>query len=307
MSKFFKNLIIAILIVLTYSCSTTKKVSKNNNLAKFKLKWNVNDTIKYRTIIKTIDDIEFDIDFKNTFGKIVTDSASKMNDNPKVKNDSTKNELNSLIEGDLFKDMKSKIEDINNNTELVTVLTESSFFENIIDIEMIRYNLKPNDSLEYKNIFSGTQLKGTIYKDGSLHSFWLNNAQRNLISLFYELPIKEIKKGDVWGLKHLNYVQYNNVFYCNNAKKKNEVTLVDVIKRNGETIALIEYDIYEFVEGNLDLFGNKTRSNMKMEYKAKGEFSIEKGKWISYTGFLSIETIGMMSSKSKQKFELIEK
>ena len=310
-NKYFKFLIITISIIGMFSCSTNKNVIIDNNTEKVTLKWKVNDTIKYITKMEQIGEAEFNMDFKKTFGKAFNVITKKLKDSTNIKNDSIKDDFDNLFKGDLFKEIKSELNKINDNTELITYLTKSSNFEKVVDIEMIRKNLKESDSIDKKNMFSivksGTQLKGSIYENGSLHSFWLNNAQRNLISLFYELPDKEIKKGDVWSLKYLNYIQYGNIFYCDKAEKKNQVKLVDIIKENGETIALIEYDIYEFADGNIDLFGNKTHSNMKMKYNAKGEFSINKGKWISYKGLLSIETNGMMSSKTKQKFELIEK
>lgn len=309
-NNLFRLIIIIISIIGINSCSTTKNTIFDNDFKKVALKWNVNDTIKYITKMEQVGEAEFNMDFEKTFGNIFSDISKKIIDSTSVKKDSAKNDLNNLFKGDLFKKMKSEFNKINNKTELITYLTKSPNFENVIDVEMIRKNLIKNDSIDEKSLFSmiksGTQLKGSIYENGSLHSFWLNNAQRNLISLFYELPAKEIKKGDVWSLKNLNYIQYNNIFNCNKAEKKNEVKLVDLIKKNRETIALIEYNIYEYVDGNIIFFGNKTPSNMKMKYNAKGEFSIDKGKWVSYKGFLSIETNGMISSKSKQKFELIE-
>lgn len=302
-----KLLLFLITLVGFYSCSTNKKIVQERPIEKVLLKWKVNDTIKYKTIMDQIGDAEFDMDYKKTFGIFFRDNIK---DSTIVKNDSIKKGFD-LFEGDMFKKMKSELNKINESTELITYLTKSSNFENIIDVEMVRKNLKENDSIDKKGILSmvksGTQLKGSIYNNGSLHSFWLNNAQRNLMSLFYELPIKEIEKGDVWSLKNLNYIQYGNIFFCDKAEKKNEVKLTDLVDRNGEKIAIIEYDIYEFADGNIDFFGNRTPSNMKIRYNAKGEFSIDKGKWILYKGFLSIEINGMMSSKSKQKFELIEK
>ena len=311
MNKYYKFLIITISIIGMFSCSTNKNVIIDNNTEKVALKWKVSDTIKYITKMEQIGEAEFNMDFAKTFGKVLNIVSKNLKDSTDIKNDSIKNGFDNLFEGDIFKEMKSEIKKINDNTELTTYLTKSLNFEKVVDIEMKRKSLKENDSVDKKNMYSmlksGTQFKGSIYENGSLHSFWLNNAQRNIMSLFFELPTKQIKKGDIWSLKYLNYIQYGNIFYCDKAEKKNEVKLVDLIKENGETVALIEYDIYEFADGNIDFFGNKTPSNMKMKYNAKGKFSINKGKWISYKGFLSIETNGMMSSKSKQKFELIEK
>lgn len=256
--------------------------------------------------MELVEESEFNIDFKNTFGTLLS-----LKDSVNPKKDSVKGNFNDFFNNDFFKEMKSKLNKINDSTELVTYLTKSSNFEKVIDIEMVRENLIEIDSIDKENIYSimksGTQLKGSIYENGSLHSFWLNNAQRNLISLFFELPSKEIKKGDVWKLEYLNYIQFGNIFHCDYTEKKNEVKLLDIIEEDGKKIALIEYDIYEFADGEIDFFENKTPTNMKIKYNAISKFSINEGKWISYKGFLSTESNGMFNSKSKQKFELIEK
>ncbi len=257
--------------------------------------------------MEQIGESEFHMNLKNAFNAI----PKNIRDSLHLKKDSLFGNPDNAFKGDLLKDMRAKLNKMTDSTEVITYLTKSSKFEDVLDVEMIRKNLKQNAKSDEINMFSmfqsGTQLKGSIYDNGSLHSFWLNNAQRNLISLFFELPDKEIKKGDVWSLKGLNYIQYGNTFNCNKAKKVNEVKLIDIIKRNGETIALIEYNIYEYVDGNIDLIGHKTPSSMSVRFWAKGKFSVEKGKWISYNGLLSIESTGMMNSKSKQKLELIEK
>ena len=308
---YIKFIFIGLSIIGLFSCSTGKNLISDNKINKITLKWKINDTIKYITKMEEIGETEFNMDFEKTFGDILNILSKKLIDSTDINNDSIKTGLNNLLKGNLFKKALSELNKINDNTELITYLTKSPKLENVVDVEMIRTGLKQTDSIDKKNIFSimksGTQLKGSIYENGSLHSFWLNNSQRNLVSLFFELPDKEIKKGDVWSLKNLNFIQYGNIFFCNKAEKKNKVKLVDIKKENGETIALIEYDIYEFVDGNINMFDNKTPSNIEVKYKAKAEFSINKGKWISYKGFLSIEANGMINSKSKQIFELIEK
>ena len=59
---------------------------------------------------------------------------------------------------------------------------------------------------------TGTMLRGTVNKDGSLHSFWVKGEQKNLISLLFELPTQSVKKGDSWTL--------NNVSLINNDQRK---------------------------------------------------------------------------------------
>ena len=45
---------------------------------------------------------------------------------------------------------------------------------------------------------------------------------------------------------------------------------------------------------------------MKFIYKAQAEFSVDKGKWVSYNGIMSLNASGFMNSVQKKKFALIE-
>jgi hypothetical protein len=155
-------------------------------------------------------------------------------------------------------------------------------------------------------------LRGSVYKNGSLHSFWMKNNQKNLLSLFFELPNKELKKGDSWILSNVNFIGNDHNFICKKAEKKNQITLTDIRKLNGETIAVIDYNILEYVFGDFNtpaFLGNEAgskKTEMKFIYKAQAEFSVEKGKWISYNGIMSLDASGALNSVQKKKFALIE-
>jgi len=298
-------IISSIVMISLLSCSTKKniKIQEENNEISLKWKISENDTLVYRTLMDKIGETEFNLNIDKFFGAF----SKTTSDSTNIKNDSTSNGFGKLLKSGFFKE----INDLNKNTELETFLTKSNKFDKIIDVEMIRKSKNRKDTTNKNKLFSkmltGTQLKGTIYDSGSLHSFWLNNAQRNLISLFFELPKGKLKIGDTWSLQNLNYVQYGNIFHCDKAERKNEVRLIDIRNVGNDNIAFIEYDILENASGEIDFMSSRISSQMKMTYKARAEFSINKGKWISYNGFLSVESKGMMGSTSKQKFELIEK
>ena len=232
--------------------------------------------------------------------KFVPDSISI------AKTDSLPSITDSLFNSDIFKELR----EMNQHSDMKTYLAESNVFEGIIDVEMIRREVNENnDSLKkigFSDMLTGTQLKGTIHPNGSIHSFWLNNAQKNLISLFFELPKMKIKVGDVWSLQNLNYIQYGNIFNCEKAEKTNEVKLTGIRNIDNDKIAIIEYNIHEFVSGKIEFFGSIIPSQMEVSFKAKSEFSVNKGKWVSYFGLLTVKSNGMMNSNSSQKFVLIE-
>ncbi len=121
----------------------------------------------------------------------------------------------------------------------------------MIDIEIIEGEKQKNDSANKSSLDTpgSILLKAAVYEDGSLHSFWLKNEQRNLISLYFELPKQEVKKGDTWSLECFNGIQFGFVFYCEKSEKRNEVRLADIIETEKDTIAVLQYDIYELCQG----------------------------------------------------------
>lgn len=284
------------------ACSNTSNKNNSNYTEKgIELNWKLsdNDSLIYKTVMNQIGESSFEMDYRGLFDKI-TDSS---------KTDTDK----------FGKDFFKKIKDQYNNTNLITKLTNSKDFENVINIEMIaeEKNRKDDDDTdEMKKIMNsmmkGTMLRGSVNKNGSLHSFWVKSNQKNLLSLFFELPNKIVNKGDSWTLDNVNFIGNDQNFICRKAKKKNLITLIDIKEKDGETIAVIDYDILEFVSGDFNspaFFGNEggnKPTEMEFIYKAQAEFSVSKGKWISYNGIMSLDASGVMTSVQKQKFALIE-
>jgi hypothetical protein len=101
-------------------------------------------------------------------------------------------------------------------------------------------------------------------------------------------------------------------YICKEAIKVNIVTLTDIIERDGETIAIVDYNIREFVSGDFvnpgfsGKPGKSTETIMEFLYSAQGEFSVDQGKWLSLNGILSLDATGIMSSNQKQKISLVE-
>ena len=44
---------------------------------------------------------------------------------------------------------------------------------------------------------------------------------------------------------------------------------------------------------------------MKITYKALADFSIEKGRWVSYNGIMASSSTGLITAQTTQKFSLI--
>ncbi|MDR1761989.1 MAG: hypothetical protein LBR55_06020 [Bacteroidales bacterium] len=154
-------------------------------------------------------------------------------------------------------------------------------------------------------------LRGSVYNTGEIHSFWVQEKQRNLIALFFELPSKPVKIGDKWSLD-VNLISTAQNFECDSAYKINEVTLLDIKTVEGETIAVLKYNIEEYVHGIFNIpafFGNvaeQKETMMKFVHVGTAEFSIDKGRWVNYAGIMSVETTGFMTTNKKTKFALID-
>ncbi|MBK0380923.1 hypothetical protein [Mucilaginibacter segetis] len=156
-----------------------------------------------------------------------------------------------------------------------------------------------------QNMTGGVMLRGELNTNGSIKSFYLKNQQKNLVAVFFELPVKAVKKGDKWSLD-VNLIAMDQSFQCDSAYKKNEVTLSDIVVRNGEHVAKVKYDICEYVSGNMVAFGSgHVKMVMKVAFNGTADFSIEKGRWIRYEGLMSNMSKGFMSSDYSQKFALI--
>ncbi len=282
---------------LLISCSNTTQKKK---ITEVELNWKLsnNDTIFYKTVMNEIGESSFDMDFGGVFDKM---------------NDSTNSGFKDFGKN-FFKDIKDQW----NNTNLITKVYNSSNFEDVIEIEMIaEQKEKDEDDTEDSNGFmssmmKGTMLRGSFYKSGELHSFWVKSTQKNLLSLFFELPNGSIKVGDSWTLDNVNFIGNDQNFVCQEADKKNTITLTKVEEINGDTIATVEYNILEYVLGDFNtpaFFGNSgksTETEMKFIYKAEAQFSIQEGKWISYNGIMSLDSRGALKSVQRQKFALIE-
>lgn len=294
--------LVSLFFILLISCSNTNNNTKKDIVLHWKL--SQNDTLRYKTVMNEIGESSFQLNFGKLFDTLTKSTGS---------NDKSTG-----------KDFFNKLQHQFNDTQLTSMLTRSQDFKNVIDIAMVVDSDEKEDEISLEDddevakiqkmmnsMMKGTMLRGSIHTDGSLHSFWMKSNQKNLLSLFFELPNTPISKGDTWTLDNVNLISNDQNFICREAKKKNTITLTDIKEINGEIIAVIDYDVLEYVSGDFNaptLLGTDsgTKTTMEFVYKAQAEFSIDKGKWISYNGILSLDASGVMESKQRKKFSLIE-
>lgn len=264
------------------------------------LKWKIGEKEKlnYLTVMSDIDTSKVEIDLGNFF---------------KVFSDSTGNGLSHTK--DLFSELNKAIQ----NVDYISTLTSKG--DSIVDIVMTtRLKEKPkevsNETSDIKeneilkmmqSMNQGVILRGSVYATGGIHSFWLTGNQKNLISTFFELPTKKVKVGDTWKLD-INLITNDQNFRCDSSFKINEVTLTEIKNNNGESVAVIKYNIVEYVNGTFIspdfMGGGEQKTMMKITHQAIAEFSVDKGRWISYDGIMSLDATGFMTAKKKTKFTL---
>lgn len=269
---------------------------------KIDLEWKIGaqEKLSYMTVMSEIDTASVDVNF-NGLSRSFSDSTGR-----------------GISE---VKDFFEKLNDAYKNVDLLTTLKNRG--DGVVDIVMVasrdeQYQLKADTSDRRQRdiikalqaMTQGVALRGSVFATGGMHSFWVKSNQKNLISVFFELPTKPVRVGDEWELD-INLIANDQNFACDSAYKRNRVTLTDIRKVQGERIAVLKYDIVEYVKGpfTAPAFGGKggtqTETMMKFTYQAIAEFSIDKGRWVSYDGIMTLVASGVMNANKKTKFTLI--
>jgi len=266
------------------------------------LDWKINsdETLTYLTLMNEIDTSEMEFNFSNLFKKFADsseDNSSKVKDLLKQLNDSFKNI-------DLISELT------NNGNGTIELIMKTRPQEEGIDKTDSKDDEVSEMIKKMQSMNRGIMLRGSIYETGGIHSFWVKSNQKNLIALFFELPTKPVKVGDSWELD-VDLIANDQNFECDSAYKLNKVTLIDLKKTQGETIAVLKYEIEEFVVGSFNASFSmendpSTPTMMKFKHQAIAEFSVEKGRWISYDGIMGLEATGFMSANIKKSFALID-
>jgi len=215
--------------------------------------------------------------------------------NSKVETDGN-SPFQKLIEDSEFADKLKKQMD---NTNLVTYLTNSKHFNDVIEIEMIGEEIEKE------------------------------RAQLNLISLFFELPGKPVSIGDTWKLKNIALIGNDQNFKCHEADRSNQIELKDIKITESDSVAILSYSIREYVSGEFEAknpFGQfpmgknneadefvdeltkKRTVTIDYSFNATAGFSINEGKWLSFNGVISATSLGFMGNNSTvQNYALEER
>jgi len=251
------------------------------------LKWKIgeNEKLNYATVMSEIDTSTIEMDFGGLFKSL---------------SDSTENGLQESKHffkafNDAFKNLDYVTTLSTEEKGVIEIVMTTRPKENAKDTEIDSANSKEAEMLKMMQSMSqGVMLRGSVYETGDIHSFWVKSNQKNLIAIFFQLPTRPVKVGDKWSLD-INLIANDQNFKCDSAYKINEVTLTDIKTVDGDSVAVLKYNIVEYVNGNFNMpsfLGNesgKKETKMKFWHHGIAEFSIEKGRWIIYDAIMTFE------------------
>lgn len=277
-------------------------LGQTNQTVELRWKIGANEKLNYLTAMNEIGVSSFELNFDDFFKAFSDDD------------DGALEEGRQIIE---------KVNAIFDNQDFITTLTNDK--KGIIDISVMIKPQEPstvidNDSTNseeaaiaqvMQEMTGGVILRGSVYETGGIHSFWVNSNQKNLIAILFELPTKPVKVGDTWSLD-INLISNDQNFICDTAYKINEVTLVEIKEMNNETVAVLKYNIIEYVKGEFKMpyFVEREDSPKEtmMQFTLQGiaNFSIERGRWVNYDGIMSITSTGVITTDKKIKYTLID-
>ncbi len=187
---------------------------------------------------------------------------------------------------------------INGNFSVLMIL-DSFTVPNANDAKSKKTQEKFNQLFE--QLKGKVNLRGEISPSGSVESFYLEQNQKNLLAIMFELPQKPVDIGDTWSLD-MNCISLGGTFKANSSSRVNQVQLSSIKNSGTDTIAVIDYLITETVEGSMHnpMNNNSSPLSMTCSYIGRHEFFVERGRWKSVIGQLAIQSSGFMKSDVQQ-------
>ncbi|NET35049.1 MAG: hypothetical protein F6K19_23975 [Cyanothece sp. SIO1E1] len=140
---------------------------------------------------------------------------------------------------------------------------------------------------------------GLINRSGKNESFFLAPMQKNLFSLFFQLPEQAVQIGQEWPID-LNMLNASAGIYPELSSKVVKAKLTNVKKKRGDTEASIQYEIKEYLEGNYQ--GQHIIA--KAQIIGKAIFLLKAGRWKRFDAVMSIEGTGFMQGSQQIRFAL---
>ncbi len=278
------------------------------------LRWKIdpNKPLTYGTTMKDISSEDMEMDFFSKLFESIKDSTSTdSSDQSDAKKTGIKEMMKALQSAQQETDYICTLS--NKGKGVIDIVMsgrpeEDSITEDDDEDEEEEDEMKKASSF-IKSMQQGVVLRGSVTEEGDMHSFWLKSAQMNLIAILFQLPSKPVSVGDKWGL-NIHLISNDQNFVCDSAYKINEVELIDIRIENNEHIAVLKYNIEEYVKGEFSMpsfmsSGNSTTpTTMRLTHNGTAEFSVEQGKWLNYNALMSYTATGFTSGTKKTQFSL---
>jgi hypothetical protein len=150
---------------------------------------------------------------------------------------------------------------------------------------------------KYRKLLEGSlMLLADIDLKGTLKSFYLNQKQKNMVSMLFGLPGKPVSLSDNWH-PSMNLIELGNGFIVDQPKRLNNARIIKLEpQNNGDEFAHIVYVSYEGLEGKHELKPGPEEPSfpftLNANYLAYGVFSVKHGYWVRFVGVLKIDGSG---------------
>lgn len=147
-------------------------------------------------------------------------------------------------------------------------------------------------------------LRGMVYADGRISTYFLENQQKSLLSAGFELPNKTISKGDTWRID-FSCLDLDGIIITDTISRITLVKAEELEFAGRDTLVTISYDLSEFMKGKRQLTKDKFKEmGFDVRYAGLGKFSVQQGRWLEYNAVFTLETFGLMNGKMKGIFAL---
>ncbi len=216
-----------------------------------------------------------------------------------------------------FEEMFEDLQKNQPSYSIVSILEKKA--DGNISVKMVLDNVEmPEEETEasteqwYAQMLQGmegsVQMQGDITPEGEIASPYVAQQQKNLLALFFELPVGAVKVGDTWQID-LTCITLNSAqFKIENSDQVNQVTLKEITETpEGEPVAILDYLIVESVEGEQTvpfLSNEPVPTTMKCSFLGRGEFLIEQGKWQAFSAENTVQTTGIVTSNVTRQLAL---
>ncbi len=143
---------------------------------------------------------------------------------------------------------------------------------------------------QMQGALGGVQLRARISASGAVTSFWLPQEQKNLVSLFFELPTDSVAVGDEWSLDGVSLLFLRGPFRVDESSRTNTVRLVALEGTPEAPVAMLAYSLREHVAGSFGF--------MEFGFTGRGAFDVAAGTWQHFAGKMQTSSRVQMGGAS---------